>query len=71
MLSVVGVYAAGRGLDAEAAVVTAILAAAWLGALQFARFACPNALGPGLATAVGTVVGFDGGGADPTLAPLG
>jgi exopolysaccharide biosynthesis polyprenyl glycosylphosphotransferase len=58
VLSVVGVYAAGRGLDAEAAVVTASLAAAWLGALQFARFACPNALGPGLATAVGTVVGF-------------
>ena len=58
VLSVVAVYAAGRGLDAEAAVVAAILAAAWLAALQFARFACPSALGPGLATGVGTVVGL-------------
>ena len=58
VLSVVAVYAAGRGLDAEAAVVAAILAAAWLAALRFARFACPSALGPGLATGVGTVVGL-------------
>ncbi len=58
VLSVLGVYAAGRGAQADEPAIVAALSGAWLIALRFGHLVSPEALGPAVATTMGAFVGF-------------
>jgi exopolysaccharide biosynthesis polyprenyl glycosylphosphotransferase len=57
-VSVLGVYAAGRGARTDELLVVALLTTTWLLALRLGRLVSPEALGPAVATTLGTLAGF-------------
>jgi exopolysaccharide biosynthesis polyprenyl glycosylphosphotransferase len=68
-ISVFGVYAAGRGAETRDLLVLALLATSYLIALRLGRLVSPEALGPAVATTLGTLVGFVGTSAMSVLLP--
>ena len=60
VLCVLGVHSAGRGAQTDDLALLTLVTASWLLALRLGRSISPEALGPTVATTMGTLIGFVG-----------